>query len=86
MPNANYVKGRRKEYKVVKQLKEHGFDIAQRSAGSHSPVDIFAIDKINRRIVLVQCKPSSMAKTRRNKILEENKELNGRFEVKFIVL
>jgi len=46
MPNKNYVNGRNKEYKVCKQLKEIGFDIAQRSAGSHSPIDIFAINRL----------------------------------------
>ena len=45
MPNKNYIKGRRKEYKICKKLIEKGFDIAQRTAGSHSPIDIIVINK-----------------------------------------
>ena len=45
MANKAYQKGRRKEYKVCNELKEEGYDIAQRSAGSHSPIDVWAINK-----------------------------------------
>lgn len=51
-----YTKGRRKEYKIVKDLKKSGFDIAQRTAGSHSPFDVIAIRKKDRKILLVQSK------------------------------
>ena len=50
MPNKNYIKGRRKEYKICKMLREDGYDIVQRTAGSHSPVDIIAICKENKKI------------------------------------
>ena len=44
MPNKRYDKGRWKEYQAVKKLKEMGCDIAQRSAGSKSPVDVWGIN------------------------------------------
>lgn len=83
VPNRNYEKGRRKEYKVCKELREAGFDIVQRSAGSHSPIDIFAIDKKARVIHLVQCKPDNYSKKKQFEILNEHSDLNEGYEVIF---
>ena len=85
MPNRKYEKGRRKEWKIVKEEKEKGA-IAFRSAGSHSPVDVVSISPETRRIYLIQCKPDSMPESQKKKIEEENKNLNCVFEVKFIVV
>lgn len=85
MPNKNYIKGRRKEYKIVNQCKEKGF-IAFRSAGSHSPVDVVAINPGTKQIRLIQAKPDSMNDHQKQKIRDSNKDLNGYFEVKFSVL
>jgi Holliday junction resolvase len=41
MPNLNYNKGRSREYAVMEILRKEGWTVG-RSAGSHSPVDIFA--------------------------------------------
>lgn len=86
MSNKNYIRGRNKEYKIVHEYKDNGFNIAQRSAGSHSPIDVFAISKDKKEIVLIQAKPNSMSKNKRNEIEEELKWLNGKFKVKFIVV
>jgi len=43
MPNSNYVAGRRAEYLAVQELKKQGAVVAQRTAGSHSPIDVFAL-------------------------------------------
>ena len=86
MSNKNYIKGRRKEYKIVKQYKDKGYEIAQRSAGSHSPIDVFAIDKETRTIKLIQAKPDSMSNTAKQKIIDENQWLNGLFKVVFEVV
>lgn len=85
MPNKNYIKGRRKEYKYVNKYKEKGC-VAFRSAGSHSPVDVVVIDTDNKVIRLIQCKPDSMNATQQQKIREKNKELNGEFRVSFSVV
>ena len=50
MPNKNYLKGKAKEWRTCQKLKEEGFTIVQRSAGSHSPIDVFAINKLTKVI------------------------------------
>lgn len=85
MPNKNYIKGRRKEYKVINQAKAKGL-IAFRSAGSHSPIDVCIIDKINRTIEFIQCKPDTMSENKKNEILHSQLDLNGQFSVTFKVL
>lgn len=84
--NKNYLKGRRKEYKIRDELRAEGFDIVQRSAGSHSPIDVFAINRLTRVIKLVQSKPESMPESERNKIREDLSWLNGGFRVEFEVV
>ena len=85
MGNKNYIKGRRKEYQICNKLREEGFDVVQRSAGSHSPVDIIAIRKADKKIKLVQSKPNTMLDNAIKKILEDNDWMNGKFNVEFIV-
>ncbi len=82
MTNKAYVKGRNKEYKIVKELKDRGFDIVQRTAGSHSPIDIIAIDKITKVIRLIQAKPEGFNS---KKLENEFRWLNGMFRVEFYV-
>ena len=82
--NKNYVKGRRKEYKIVNEEKDKGC-VAFRSAGSHSPIDVVSIDYINKTIKLIQAKPNSMSDNAKLKIELTNKELNGLFIVAFSV-
>ena len=83
MPNSKYVKGRKKEYRVRLQLLNEGYDIAQRSAGSHSPVDVFAISKEKKEILLIQCKPEDYSPDKLNKKFDW---LNGNFKVSFKVV
>jgi len=85
MPNANYVKGRKKEYKIVNQEKAKG-NIAFRSAGSHSPIDVISIDTQKKIIRLIQCKPDNLNCHQAQKLREKNKDLNGKFWVKFSVV
>ena len=42
--NKNYLKGVRKERKIVNIARNEG-KLAFRSAGSHSPIDVFILDK-----------------------------------------
>lgn len=78
MANSNYKKGRRKEYKIVHQLREQGFTIVQRSAGSRSPIDIWAVHRERRDILLIQVKPDNISKSAREKIEKEMDWLNSR--------
>jgi len=86
MSNKNYLKGYAKEQYHVQRLKKEGFEIANRSAGSHSPVDLFAINKLTRVIKFIQCKPLSMSKNKRKEIELNLNWLNGVFRVEFEVI
>lgn len=86
MGNANYIKGRKKEYKIMAYLKQIGYDIAQRTAGSHSPIDIFAIDKERKHIKFIQAKPDNYPKSKVEKINKELGYLKGSWEVSFELL
>ena len=85
MPNANYLKGRRKEYSIVDEFRKKGFDIVQRTAGSHSPIDVIAISKELLEIVLVQSKPDNISSNKKEKILKDNEFLNNNYKVRFIL-
>jgi len=90
MPNKNYLKGTRKERKIVNEAREKGH-IAARTAGSHSPIDCFIIDKEARVIEFIQAKPDSMSELKKNgemkiaakRIHDELDFLNGTWIVMF---
>lgn len=86
MPNAKYIKGKKKEYRIVHAFKEEGYDIVVRSAGSHSPVDVWAINKLTRTIKLIQSKSDSMPESQKDKLMREFSWLNGGFRVSFEVV
>ena len=86
MPNKHYIKGIKKEYKIVNQLKDEGWDIVQRTAGSHSPIDVIAINKKLRVIRLIQSKPNNFPQSQEDKLMIENKELNNIYRVEFVVV
>ena len=85
MPNANYIKGVRKERKFVNLAREAGL-IAFRSAGSHSPIDVCIIDEVNMKIEFLQCKPDSMSNNKKELIEKRYKNLNNKFDVSFKVV
>jgi len=85
MPNKNYIKGVRKERSLVNSYRELG-DIAFRSAGSHSPIDVCAIVIKDKKIYFYQCKPDNFSEKKRLEILQALKELNGTYEVLFTVI
>ena len=72
--NKNYEKGVRFERLLVNNAKKDG-NISFRSAGSHSPVDVFILDEDNKTIYLIQCKHS---KDKQKKLKSEyDKMLSG---------
>jgi Holliday junction resolvase len=85
MPNKKYIKGRRKEYKIVNEAKQNGF-ISFRSAGSHSPIDVVVIDLANKEIKFIQCKPDDMSSNKKFLLEQEMRELNNTFNVSFKVV
>lgn len=86
MPNKNYRKGRRKEYGVCEKLRKEGWTIVQRSSGSHSPVDVFAINKETKEIKFIQVKAGVLLSGEQTKIYNENDWLNDKFEVSFNII
>ena len=79
MPNPNYVKGRRKEYQIVNRHKALGH-ISFRSAGSHSPVDVTAIDTENKIIHFIQSKVGKISAREKDEYLSQIP--NGTYEVR----
>lgn len=92
MPNSNYLKGRRKEYQICTDLRKEGFDIVVRTAGSHSKIDIFAVDSKGKRIRFVQSKRvlketmNTINEQLKIKIERELSYLNGVYNVVFVVM
>lgn len=84
--NRNYVNGRAREYRMIKELKRLGYDIVFRSAGSHSPIDVIAISKQNKRIVFLQSKPKKFSKKKAKEISNSLDWLNDEFMVEFNLL
>lgn len=80
MPNKNYVNGVKKERKLVNQARASGH-LAFRSAGSHSPIDVFILDKEAKIIRLVQCKPSSMSDNKKDLLLDSLIKYAGDYRV-----
>lgn len=75
-----YKRGRDYEYKVMAKLRAIGYDIVIRAAGSHTPIDIIAINSTNKIMKLVQCK-KGMNEKQKEKILKEISFLNGNYNV-----
>lgn len=92
MPNSNYLKGRRKEYQICTDLRKEGFDIVVRTAGSHSKIDIFAVDSKGKRIRFVQSKRvlsqsmHTINEQQKIKIEREMLYLNGLYRCVFVVM
>ena len=82
MPNKQYVKGRKKEYWIVKNLRRKGYEIVQRTAGSHSPIDVIAINPKTQEILFVQSK-YDMEEKEKLKIEKEMEFLNKLYNVRF---
>ena len=86
-----YKKGRRKEYALCDDLRQQGYDIVQRTAGSHSPIDIIAIHRFTKKILFIQSKRvlskqmSDIDDVEKNKIESEMSWLNDKFSVEFRV-
>lgn len=86
MPNKNYVKGRKKEYKIIREARKAGKHIiAIRSAGSKSPIDIIVIDRRSRTIRLIQAKPEAFSDKNKQKLHREVKGLGGLYNVEFVI-
>lgn len=86
MPRTNYQRGADKERRLLNKWKEKEGVIGFRSAGSHSPIDLCIIDKVERRIHFLQAKPKSFSDNKRQKLLDELDFLKGEWIVDFDVV
>ncbi|MDD5406993.1 MAG: hypothetical protein PHE73_08665 [Sulfurovaceae bacterium] len=81
----NYSRGRAYEYKVIKEMEKNGW-FCIRSAGSHSPVDIIALQKLKDEtfaVKFLQIKTSIKFKEK-TYFFEEIDTTGGKFFVKFL--
>jgi len=84
MPISKYRKGADKERRIVNRERNKGF-LCFRSAGSHSPVDIFSLDPVSKTIFLIQSKGAFMAQRDKDKIKKELEEYEGTYIVCVVV-
>lgn len=84
MKTLPYKRGRDKEYRIIKRLKNEGWDIVLRSAGSHSPIDIIAIDTDSKVIKLIQSK-LNLEESMKKRLETNNIAFNGTYYVEYQV-
>ena len=84
MPNKHYMKGYRKERKLVNEARAEGY-LAFRSAGSHSPVDVVIVRQHGGTIDLIQCKSDNISVSKRKKLMKRSEEIDGYYYVRFKV-
>ena len=81
-----YERGRHHEYRVINRMKkEKCWNILQRTAGSHSPFDVIAINLEDKIIKLIQVKPANMTESKKQAILEVNRGFTGLFHCEFLI-
>ena len=81
MPNSAYKRGAEKERRIVNSFKAKGC-LAFRSAGSHSPIDVFVLNPKSHEIKLIQSKlGKSYTQSFKDKLLRELEKYNGSYEV-----
>ena len=82
MPRTNYQRGADKERRIVNKLKKEGY-LTARSAGSHSIIDVWAINPQYKMVKLIQSKLGGVSHNQANKLMEEGTKLNGVYVVEF---
>lgn len=76
----------------MKKLQSQGYDIVLRSAGSHSPIDIVAIQRpklennFNGRILAIQSKPKKFSRREKARLESEYSWLSGEYMSHFKVI
>lgn len=80
MPNESYDRSVRRERERVNYYREHGW-WAARSAGSKSPIDVWAFDPVSGEVILEQIKTKKGSKTWRLKDQKEYKNVKVEFRL-----
>lgn len=81
-----YEKGRAHEYREMEKLREAGYIIVGRAAGSHGEFDIWGIippptPGALGRLKFVQCKSGKTAKRQRKRSMKDLERLAGTYKV-----
>lgn len=76
MPNNAYLRSTRRERELVNDLRAKGYH-ACRSAGSHSPWDVWAFHPETGHVVLIQVKTK---KGKRSLIIKDRKTYHGQID------
>jgi Holliday junction resolvase len=85
MPNKNYRNGASKERRIVQKARNEG-KLAFRSAGSHSPIDIFILDPKTKNIFLIQSKLKKMGEVATKNLLDTIKQYDGIYHVRTSII
>lgn len=79
-PRNIYERGADKERRIMNKARKAGF-LSFRSAGSHSPIDVFILNPFEKIIELVQSKPRNISENAREKLIEELRKYVGVYNV-----
>lgn len=82
MSRTNYQRGADKERRIVNKFRDEGC-LAFRSAGSHSPIDVIALNPFTKIIKLIQSKLGYLNPKQKEIIKTEGLKLNGNYKVEF---
>ena len=79
MPNNNYEAGRQFEYRCMRELRKKGRYVVTRAAGSHGPIDIWAVgvEPGTHRLLLIQCKKTGKLPLAERNIIVRVAEIAG---------
>lgn len=80
----NYEKGSNRERYIKKKLEKAGY-LVVRSAGSHSPIDLIAIDR-EGSLLFLQVKPKKFSNNKAIQLEQEYSWLDRLFKGKFRVI
>jgi Holliday junction resolvase len=80
MVRTGYQRGRANEYRAMEQLRKDGW-VVLRSAGSHSPLDLFAARNGERLLVQVKSGEGHMSDEQTKELIRWAKEFDGSAEV-----
>jgi Holliday junction resolvase len=94
MPNKNYVKGRKFEYKIKKEYEDKGY-LVFRTAGSHSPADLIAFSPFwvyefnpmpMTNPILIQCKNTKKIYLPGDKEIEQLKNIAEQYGLRAVLV
>ena len=85
MTNANYSKGRSKEYRIMRKYRAlFPNAVIARSAGSHSEIDVWVLDTTSKQLIAIQSKGGKSKEYALRKV--DMGKFNGSYQVSGVAL